>query len=574
MLQGIGSVFGGIVDIASELVSGIASVFDAFSGGDDSLTLLQTLSLTFNLVGEAASVVATLIGEYFGAISSVISTLVSTVQSLFGGLWDWLGLSSIQSTQSMGQAFMGILRAVRVVALDIPKLFRAAFASVTGIFQEIGGRIASFLSGNFTAFDGVGAALQRQMGIASSAIKETAAEAAKVYSDARANQAALDRMSGRNKGKTASLDSVGGTATPTTKDTPASDAASKKQKAADDAAKKAKKEAEEATKKYNDTIRALNDSILQLSETEEEKAVRDALVRAGLPRDISLTNEKAAAVVKLVKALQAGQQSTGTGRVELVTPSYAQMDNAITLKANTSYEARIYVGDNGMSVRPVAIQTADTLTADIPFDTTDLEAGTPISIVETTATGIKPRVFRIIDIKESGMASYTVTAQLHIEGKYAWLDSNVPVPDIPWSQIPLNIPQPTGLKATNNSWVDDLTGVHHEINLSWDAVNVLPVGENLGQQIPINGYVVEVMRPNTSVWERIYNGNSTFCTMQDAQPGKQHLQRPDYGWHQHAQSVEIWLRPKRDGSQRQHVAEIYPVQSDGTFANYRSGRCP
>ncbi|MFX4087984.1 hypothetical protein ACKU27_23115 [Sphingobium yanoikuyae] len=208
-----------------------------------------------------------------------------------------------------------------------------------------------------------------------------------------------------------------------------------------------------------------------------------------------------------------------TGRVELVAPTYARMDNAITLKANTSYEARIYVGDNGMSVRPVAIQTADTLTADIPFDTTDLEAGTPISIVETTATGIKPRVFRIIDIKESGMASYTVTAQLHIEGKYAWLDSNVPVPDIPWSQVPLNIPQPTGLKASNNSWVDDLTGVHHEINMSWDAVNVLPVGENLGQQIPINGYVVEVMRPNTSVWERIYNGNSTFCTMQDAQPG-------------------------------------------------------
>lgn len=311
MLQGIGSVFGGIVDIASELVSGIISVFDAFSGGDESLTLLQTLSLTFNLVGEAASVVATLIGEYFGALSSVISTVVSTVQSLFGGLWDWLGLSSIQSTQTMGQAFMGILRAVRVVALDIPKLFRAAFASVTGIFQEIGGRIASFLSGNFTAFDGVGAALQRQMGIASSAIKETAAEAAKVYSDARANQAALDRMSGRNKGKTASLDSVGGIATPTTKDTPASDAASKKQKAADDAAKKAKKEAEEAAKKYNDTIRALNDSILQLSETEEEKAVRDALVRAGLPRDISLTNEKAAAVAKLVKALQAGQQSKG-----------------------------------------------------------------------------------------------------------------------------------------------------------------------------------------------------------------------------------------------------------------------
>ena len=205
---------------------------------------------------------------------------------------------------------MGILRAVKAVALDIPKLFKAAFASVTGIFKEIGSRIASFLSGNFNAFDGVGAALQKQMGIASTAIKETATEAAKVYSDARANQAALDRMTGRNKGKTASLDDVAGTA-PATKDTPASDAASKKQKAADDAAKKAKKEAEEAAKKYNDTIRALNDSILQLSETEEEKAVRDALVRAGLPRDISLTNEKAAAVVKLVKALQAGQQSKG-----------------------------------------------------------------------------------------------------------------------------------------------------------------------------------------------------------------------------------------------------------------------
>jgi predicted phage tail protein len=208
-----------------------------------------------------------------------------------------------------------------------------------------------------------------------------------------------------------------------------------------------------------------------------------------------------------------------TGRVEVVTPTYARMDNAITLKANTSYQARIYVGDNGMSVRPVVVQSVETLTTDIPFDTTDLEAGTPISIVEVGATAVQPRVFRIIDIKENSPANYTVTAQLHIEGKYAWLDNNFPVPEIPWSQIPTFIPKPTGLKAQNNSYVDEITGAHHEISLSWDAVNVLPVGENLGQQLPFNGYVVEVLRPYTSVWERIYSGNATNCLLTEAEQG-------------------------------------------------------
>ena len=359
MLQAIGSVFGSIVSIASELVAGIASVFSAFDAGGDSLTILETLTLEFNLVGQAASVVATLIGEYFTVFSSVIKTVVGTVQGLFGSLWEWLGLSSNQSSQTMQQAFIGVLRAVKVVALDIPKLFKAAFASVTGIFKEIGGRIASFLSGNFTAFDGVGAALQKQMGIASSAIKETASEAAKVYSDARANQAALDRLSGRNKGKTASLDSVGGTATPTTKDTPSSDAASKKQKAADDAAKKAAKEKADAAKKYDDTIRALNDSILQLGEAEEEKAIRDALVRAGLPRDISLTNEKAAAAVKLVKALQAGQQAKGM-RDELTALEQKYSDMRLSEEDLFVAEARRRAGiKDGQDLNTAEIKAFD-----------------------------------------------------------------------------------------------------------------------------------------------------------------------------------------------------------------------
>lgn len=324
-IKAIGSIFSGIVDIAVELAQGVVGFFDAFKGGEDSLTLMETLALYWNILGEGASIAANLIGEAFGLINSVVKAVVDFVRDKFGALWDWLGLSSNQSSQTMQQAFMGILRAVKSVALNIPKLFKAAFASVTGIFKEIGARIASFLSGNFNAFDGVGAALQAQMGIAGKAIRETADEAARVYKDAKANQAALDRATGRTKKTTASLDDVAGGATPTSGSNAGTDT-SKKQKAADDAAKKAKKEAEDAAKKYNDTIRELNDSILQLSETEDEKAIRDALVRAGLPRDIALTNEKAAAVVKLVKALQAGQQSKGmTDELAALDQKYKDM---------------------------------------------------------------------------------------------------------------------------------------------------------------------------------------------------------------------------------------------------------
>ncbi|WP_449471647.1 tape measure protein [Sphingobium chungangianum] len=361
LLQGIGAIFGGLIDIAVELGSGIVSMFQAFSGGEESLSILDALAIQWNLLGETASVVASLIGSAFSAINGVIKSVVDFVRGLFGDLFDWLGVSSKQSTQTMQQSFFGVLRAVKSVALDIPKLFKAAFASVSGIFREIGSRIASFLSGNFSAFDGVGAALQAQMNIASNAIKETATEAAKIYKDARANQAAMDRMTGRNKGKGASLDSVaGGAVKPTgNSGSGASDAASKKQKAADDAAKKAKKEAADAAKKYDDTIRALNDSILQLGEAEEEKAIRDALVRAGLPRDIDLHDQKAAAIVKLVKALQAGQQAKGM-RDELTALEQKYSDMRLTEEDLFVVEARRRAGiKDGQDANTAEIKAFD-----------------------------------------------------------------------------------------------------------------------------------------------------------------------------------------------------------------------
>ena len=359
VLQGIGAVFAGIIDIAAELVTGVVSIWGAMQGGEGSLTIMEALSVALNLIGEAASVAASNISAAFSAISTVIRSVVDFVRGLWGDLFNWLGFSSLQTTQTMGQAFFGVLRAVKSVALDIPKLFKAAFATVSGIFREIGSRIASFLSGNFTAFDGVGAALQAQMNIATTTIRQTASEAAKVYADARANQAALDRMTGRNKGKTPSLDEVSGGATPRTGNTPSSDAASKKQKAADDAAKKAKKEAEDAAKKYDDTIRALNESILQLSQTEEEKAIRDALVRAGLPRDIDLHNQKAAAIVKLVKALQAGQQAKGM-RDELTALEQKYSDMRLSEEDLFVAEARRRAGiKDGQDLNTAEIKAFD-----------------------------------------------------------------------------------------------------------------------------------------------------------------------------------------------------------------------
>ncbi len=208
---------------------------------------------------------------------------------------------------------------------------------------------------------------------------------------------------------------------------------------------------------------------------------------------------------------------TPTGRVlEIISPTQLRLDNPIPVKAGTSYRAHMMVG-NGLDTRAVTMFGTDQTTDIITVDTTDLEADTPIGIVEFSSAAVQPRVYRIKDIIEAGEGRYTVKATLHYEGKFAFFDDNVPVDYSPWTQLNPITPTPTGLKAVGRSYTDEQLGPQNVFDVSWDAIDTMTPE---GYRLLLQGYSLEVRRPGSSTWEEVYRGPNNFATMRNAEPGE------------------------------------------------------
>ncbi|MCC4257011.1 phage tail protein [Sphingobium lactosutens] len=206
-----------------------------------------------------------------------------------------------------------------------------------------------------------------------------------------------------------------------------------------------------------------------------------------------------------------------TGRVlEVISPTQLRLDQPIPVRAGTAYRAHMIVG-NGLDTRAVTMFGSDTTTDIINVDTTDLEADTPIGIVEFSPSAVQPRVFRIKDIVEAGQGRYTVKGTLHHEGKFAFFDDNVPVDYSPWTQLNPITPTPTGLKAIPRSYTDEQLGPQNVFEVSWDAVEL---NTEDGYRLLLQGYSLEVRRPGNSTWEEVYRGPNTFATMRNAEPGE------------------------------------------------------
>ena len=198
------------------------------------------------------------------------------------------------------------------------------------------------------------------------------------------------------------------------------------------------------------------------------------------------------------------------GRISAVpSGSTIKLDNPFTLKADTSYTAHLVV-NNQLIIRPIAMVGTDTTTDIITVDSTDCEEGTPVGIVETGGT--QPRLFRIIDIKDAGEGKFTVTARQHIEGKYAWVEQNVPIPENQWTKMKSRLPAPTGLRAVGSSYQDPLLGPQHQIEVAWDAFT--------DPQLRVLGYVLEVQEPGSSQWTELYRGNGTVYTYKGVAAGR------------------------------------------------------
>lgn len=199
-----------------------------------------------------------------------------------------------------------------------------------------------------------------------------------------------------------------------------------------------------------------------------------------------------------------------TGRVAAADENGFHLDYPWMQKANKSYTVHAVV-NNQLVLRAVPVVFEDTTVSFVECDATGMDYGTPFGIVE--AGGAQPRVCRITNIEDKGDGLYTVTCTSHVEGKYAWVEQDVPVPVIPYSDLKRNsaIPAPTGLAVKHTFSVDDAGISHHTLTLSWDAIT--------DPSLAFKGYKVEVFKPD-GLWHDLYSGLMNSAAVEDARAGE------------------------------------------------------
>jgi predicted phage tail protein len=194
-----------------------------------------------------------------------------------------------------------------------------------------------------------------------------------------------------------------------------------------------------------------------------------------------------------------------------------QVDQPITLLANQSYVLRSVATStfNGgpqstATFTPLPVVDSDTTSDIINLPNHGLVAGTPVGFVQNG--GVQPRQYRIISIVEQSTGVFQVQAKFNDPGKYAFIDNGTPAPVIPWTQINTSLPPAvTGLQAIPFSAANDLTGVAHSIEISWNAINV--------PGLALAGYTLNAVLPGNTATSQLYSGSSTSFTMTNAQPG-------------------------------------------------------
>lgn len=235
LLGAIGSLFGGMISGAAAVASGIGSAFGAIiSSGTGSVSILETLTFTVNLIAQGFQVLGQIVGSVFQFIGGLVGSLNSLWRSTIGGMLADTTAGFNAGGRSWGNSIVGILRTVKVVAGLMPQLFSIAITDIAAMFRTLGSAIGSFLSGDFNAFEGITGRIKSNFASTAKAATAIGRIGNATYKDEKGADAAINRMMGRGRTGGASLDDLAGAA-PTGK--PAGAAGD--DKAAKEAAKKA-----------------------------------------------------------------------------------------------------------------------------------------------------------------------------------------------------------------------------------------------------------------------------------------------------------------------------------------------
>ncbi len=210
-----------------------------------------------------------------------------------------------------------------------------------------------------------------------------------------------------------------------------------------------------------------------------------------------------------------GKSKVGTVK-RVIDANTFELDAPFEFKGAAVYKLRI-ANNEGQTMKSLQGFAVDTKTATITLHDHGLIEEQPVGIVQVGA-GAQPVVYRVIDIAEKSPGQYTVTGQLYHEGKFAWVEQNVPVVIPPTTEISIKAPKPEGLSIRANHRADDVLGTIFDLEASWFPYQP-PAGVN-STPTKVLGYEVQWSGPGDATlraWERVY---TTVYTIKNAEPGQ------------------------------------------------------
>jgi hypothetical protein len=243
LFAAMGSVIGSIVGAVGSVLNSLGNLWLSLHGGATAGTsILDGLTVTFNLVAQGVTVFGNVVAAVFGAFAGIVNGVVGLFSDGFTTLLNWMGVSFETGGRSWTNSIMGIMRGVKFVVSQMPALFSIAINDVMRMFRNLGTVVSKIL--NAGSLTDIGAALSSIPGVISGSFANTeramnavGRSATRIRNDVAGADAAIARLSGRSR-TVARLD-TGSIIKPTT-DPKKGDKDSGKS----DAEKKAEKEAE------------------------------------------------------------------------------------------------------------------------------------------------------------------------------------------------------------------------------------------------------------------------------------------------------------------------------------------
>lgn len=194
LLSGIMDVIGGILSFAVDAGAGLLSMFTGGStGAADLKTGLDSLAVGFAFVGEWITMTGKVMGSVFGFIGDVVGMTIGAIRSGFGEMFSWLMPTTQSAGQSMGESFVGVLRAASYVAGQLPSIFGVALAELKTMFLQAGSAMASSLTGDFSKWGNVDLSFGRTQKV----VGKVLTNAGRVQQDQKGNRAWIDDKAGR-----------------------------------------------------------------------------------------------------------------------------------------------------------------------------------------------------------------------------------------------------------------------------------------------------------------------------------------------------------------------------------------